>query len=119
MSYHDSNPPTDDRQLPLLPGVPAADAVAEVELKEGDVVTWRAKKKLGGRTVTVDALGRVSSMKRKWAQVRSWGVDWMVKLEDLTLVSRPDDGWTADGKPKPDPYVGMRYSAPGWDDGEG
>lgn len=118
MSYH-GNPPREERQLPLLPGVPAAEAEAEVELQEGDVVTWRAKKKLGGRTVTVDALGRVTSVKRKWAQVRSWGVDWRVKLEDLTLVSRPDDGWAADGRAKPDPYVGMRYAGSDWDDGEG
>ena len=118
MSYHD-NPLTDNLQLPLIPGIEPAEAEVKVDLEYGDVVTWRAKKKLGGRTVTVDALGRVSSMKRKWAQVRSWGVDWRVKAEDLTLVARPDDGWTVDGKKRTMAINAALYAANGWDDGEG
>ena len=92
MSYHD-NPPSDEAQLPLFEGTPPATTTVEPDLTVGDVVQWRTKRKSGLSVLHVDALGRVSDLKRKWAHVRSWGMDYRVKIEDLTWLASPDDDW--------------------------
>ena len=101
MSYHD-RPLDENAQMPLFKGTPPATATVDPDLAVGDVVTWRTKRKSGLSLEHVEAMGRISSMKRKWAHVRSWGVDYRVKLEDLTWLATPDDGWDPDKKNKKD-----------------
>ena len=96
MSYHDNEP----QQLPLIPGIEPAPATPTLQI--GDVVQWRAKRKNGIVNQQVDALGRVVSLKRKWAHVRSWGIDYRVKIEDLEYLARPDDDWDPNKKTAPD-----------------
>jgi hypothetical protein len=97
MSYHDSPQP---EQLPLIPGIPASAPKPTLEI--GDVVQWRTKRKSGLVSQQVDALGRVVSLKRKWAHVRSWGIDYRVKIDELEYLARPDDDWDPNKKPLPD-----------------
>ena len=59
------------------------------EYDVGDVVSWPAKKKLGGKQRVVSALGIVKQVGKKWVTVTSWGVDWRVKMEDMKLVAKP------------------------------
>jgi len=101
VSYHD-NPPSDDVQLPLFEGMPSAMTTVDPDLEVGDVVQWRTKRKSGLAVMHVDALGRITDLKRKWAHVRSWGVDYRVKIEDLTWLASPDDNWDPERDQKKD-----------------
>ncbi len=95
MSYHDQQP----EQLPLIPGIEPSSSIPT--LQTGDVVQWRTKRKNGIVNQQVDALGRVVSLKRKWAHVRSWGIDYRVKIEDLEYLATPNDDWDPDKKVAP------------------
>ena len=98
MSYHDNPPSEEEAQLPLFEGTPPATTIVDPDLAVGDVVQWRTKRKTGLTVQHVDAIGRISSIKRKWAHVRSWGMDYRVKVEDMTWLATPDDDWDPETK---------------------